>query len=697
MAKKENIDKALRGLDSLNEASREKAVSILARTKDPRVLPALEKAARSDQSIKIRFLAKEGLQEIRMNLTQGANLDVATESTDTKAGPRPINLDRLAKHLTAPEDEKRNQAIKAAMAYLNPAALKVIVPHVRRERNLKVKGNCVLALGILGNREQVPLLLHYLEHNEAHLRACAAAALANVPDVSVYPRLVHSMGDRNQTVRKAAFKSLLRLGKPKLLKLLYKMVVSQHAWMRFAAARACGKFKSLQILEVLGVALRDDDGNVRKAARASLRRLQRQGMQEAAQLLDDYRRAGGEMTMTDIVLPSAQDLQSPLNDPDARKRLAEIQRIITEKDTSLLQMAKARLDVEDDERVLSSLLIALGRLGGTDADLVATLRRFLASPARRVKASAVEALSAVNSPAVVPLLVPMLQDPDNRVRGNAIVGLKEQSNVDVLNPPRELLTANDRNCKLSAIYAILELQRPEATRLLDLLDEDPDELIRQRVQRARQILADTSLMGAESISGVVESGRLEIPAELIAQAPHQDGIQPSTATGTPLGKLVSESSGKTLAPGVLAASVDEPPAPDGTEADDDDEGGGKGRKDLPGFRTQIDNMFAQAAKEPVAPRKKKDTKPVRAPGRPVEEGLTRENFFDRIKNLFNRGGGEAATGAAPAKTADDGTPQASNIVVICGVAVILFLVFYFVFGSGDEGYGDGEEYDDNDF
>ena len=683
MAKKEKIDKALQGLESLNEASREKAVNLLARTKDPRVLPALERAARSDQSLKIRFLAKEGLQQIRMNLTQGTNLDDGI-GQEAKTGPRPLNLDRLKKHLSDPDAGKRNKAVKAAMAYMNPTALKVLVPHVRRERNLKVKGNCVLSLGILGSKEQIPLLMHYLEHKESHLRACAVLGLSNISEVSVYPRLVHSMGDRSQTVRKAAFKALLRLGKPKLIKLLHKMVLSKHKWMRFSAARACGKFMSLRILKVLAMALRDDSSNVRKVARASLRRLKRQGMQEAEDLLEDYRRAGGDVTMTEISIPSnLHALASPINDDDPRARLAEIQRMMSEKDTTLLDMAKARLSVEEDSRVMASLIMALGKLGG--APLLDLLKPYLSSADRRIKASAVEALSFMNSDDVIPLLVPMLEDSDNRVRGNAIVALKNASQVDVITPLRELVTSDDRNCKLSAIYAILELQRADATGLLKLIENDPDELICQRVNRARQILADTSLMGNEKVVNTVESGRLEIPQELEAQAPSQDDILPSTASGTPLGKLVSEASGKTLAPGIVD-DVSGATASVATEDGDDK----ANKKNLPGFRTQIDNMFAQAAKEPKK-KKKRDTKEVKAPGKPVEEGITRENFIEKIKSFFSRGEEEKKP------EEPDGTPKASNIIVICGVAVVLFLVFYLIFGMGDEGYNDDEVYDDDDF
>ena len=685
MAKKEKIEKALRGLESLNETSREKAVNILARTKDPRVLPALERAARSDQSLKIRFLAKEGLQQIRMNLTQGTNFEGDDSSEESKAGPRPINLERLKKHLSVKDAQKRNKAVKAAMAYMNPTALKVLVPHVRRERNLKVKGNCVLSLGILGGKEQIPLLMHYLEHKESHLRACAVMGLSNISEVSVYPRLVHSMGDRSQTVRKAAFKALLRLGKPKLIKLLNKMVISKHKWMRFSATRACGKFKSVRILKVLAVSLRDDSSSVRKAARASLRRLKRQGMQEAEDLLDEYRRAGGEMTMTEISIPSnLHALSSPINDDDPKTRLAEIQRMMSEKDTTLLDMAKARLGVEEDSRVMASLIMALGKLGG--APLLGTLKQYLSSQDRRIKASTVEALSFISSPDVVPLLVPMLKDEDNRVRGNAIVALKNAKDVDVITPLRELVTSEDRNCKLSAIYAILELQRPDATALLKTIENDPDELICQRVSRARQILADTSLMGNEKVSSTVESGRLEIPQELMAQAPHSDNILPSTASGTPLGKLVSEASGKTLAPGYVDDESGATASPASLESSQ--EGGSK--KNLPGFRTQIDNMFAQAAKEPKK-KKKKDTKEVKAPGKPVEEGITRENFVEKIKGFFSGGEEEKKEEAV------EGTPKASNIIVICGVAVVLFLVFYLVFGMGEDGYDDDEVYDDDDF
>lgn len=694
---KETIERALQALESPDESVREKAIVLLVRTRSPRALPSLEKVAHTDPSLKIRFLAKEGLQTVRLSLTQEADLEAPAAGPTAAAGPRPIDLERLAKLLGDEDPKVRIKATKAAMAYMNPQALRVLLPHVKRERNLKVKGNVVLALGLLGGRDQLPLLLHYLEHKEPHLRARAAQGLCNIPDVAVYPRLVHSLGDRNAEVRAVAFAALLRLGKPKLVKLLTKMAASPQDWMRLASARACGKFRSSQVLAVLATSLRDQDQRIRRTARASLRRLHRKGMAQAGQLLDDYRRGGGEMTSTELDLPVG--LESPLNDPDARVRLAEVARIMSDRDTSLLDLVRRRIDVDDDERVKASLLLALGKLGGPAS--MGELQRFLADPQRRIRASAVEALSFVDDPGVVGLLTPLLHDPDNRTRANAIMALRDAPGVDLIGPLTELATSDDRNCKLSAVYAICELGRPEATALLDLLAADPDELVRRRVEQARTMLADSRLMQPSS-RDAIQSARLDIPQELTAPAPHDEPSPPSTATGSPLSALLSAPSGATEAPNLESAVIAPPkgsrrrtgtasapqtptgPAPAEAAA----EAAPTSRKNQPGMRTQIDALFAKAEEEKDKLKQpRKATREAKAPGKPVEE-VSRTGLLDKVRNFF-------APPAAAAKDAEPGSLQARNIVLLGGAIVILFFAIYFL-ASGSDSYED-ESFDSADF
>jgi len=705
MSSNEKIESALRSLDSLKESAREKAVKVLVRTKDPRVIPALERVGRGDPSLEIRFLAKDGLQTLRLNLTQETNLDEIAGTVPQEPGLRPINLDRLKKFLLDPDVDVRNKAVRSAIAYGNPAALRVLAPHVKRERSVKVKCNIILALGILGDRSHIALLVHYVEHKQPAFRTHAVMGLSYISDVSVYPRLVHCLTDKSQNVRNASFRALVRLGKPKVIKLLLKMSKSSHLWMRLAAARACGKFANHEVLKILAQNLSDPDAKVRKLARASLRKLNRKGMEQAASILDEYKDAGGEMS-TEIELPKRLD--SPINDPDPRCRIAEIQRMIDDKDTGLLDMATVRLGIEEDERVKASLLIGLGRIGGPT--VIATIKPYLATKERRIRASAVEALSHIDSPEIVEILEPMLSDDDNRTRANAIVALVEADDIDVYAALEELVVAEDRNSKLSAIYAILELQNPRATGLLRKLDKDPDELILKKLERARKILADEGLL--RKASGSVESARLEIPQELESPAPSTeskkhaiDGNDRSAST-LHCDRVDTENLAQSVE--LLPEDVEEqlPDRPRsysdsrpsrGTQEAPVDENGdesetapstqSQARKKLPGFRTQIDDMFAKAAVDKIAtPQKKKPTKKQKPAKGPGTEGVSRGQFFDKLASLFKGGDDDSD---------EEKSINVKNIILICAAAVGLGLIVFFLMGD-DSDYGD-DYYDNDDF
>jgi len=669
------IEEAISKLSSLEEKKRVAAVKTLSGTNDPRVIHSLQKVAKGDQSLQIRFLAKEGLQQIRTCLTQKIGIDFTDNSDSTDANVKPINLKKLTDALKAKSASDRNNAVKASMAYLNPQALKVIIPHLKKEREVKVKRNCIMAIGVLGNKDHIPLLLHYLEHKEIHYRLKAIAALANLGEISSYPRLVNSMSDNDKTVRRTALTAVLKLGKPKVLRLFHKMLLSKHKWMKIAATKACGKLKSTKVLKIITIALNDKEEEVKKAARASLRRLNKTGLKGAGKLLEAYKKAGGKVTLDNFSIPSEIDsLSSMLNDESPENRLAEIQRMVEEKDTSLIEMAIVRLDVEKDEHVLCSLIIAIGQLTGEES--IDRISKFLKSDNPRIIASTVEALSFIDSPSIVPLLIPFLKSKDNRICANAIVALKEAPDADFISSLKNLALNSERNHQLSAIYAILEIQTKEAIDILQLMKDSPDKEICERIKKAEEILSDKTFTSKNKIKKSVEQ---EIPKELTINSPEDD----VSTTDTRSQKIVSErdlgetNSGKESSD---KQEVENPtPTDEMNEKDISTSEKKKKDKNQPGFRTQIDQMFNEAEK--IKP-EKKPTKAVKPTNKPKGNGKPTESILDKIRQLFQ---------PAPKTTKADGTPSPSNIIVIMVAVVVVFLIIYTIGG----GFGGGESYDDD--
>jgi HEAT repeat protein len=699
-------------LTSIEEHKRVKAVKFLAGSNDPRVIHSLQKVAEGDQSLQIRFLAKEGLQQIRSNLTQKIGIDFTDNTVKATSNVRPIDVKKLALALQSKSATTRSNAVKAAMSYLNPQALNAIIPHLKVEREIKVKRNCIMALGILGNKDHIPLLLHYLEHKEPHYRLKAISGLSCLTEISTYPRLVNSIDDENKHVRHAALATVLKLGKPKVLKLIYKMVLSKHVWMRIAAAKACGKLKSSQVIKILAACLNDRDEDVKKAARGSLRRLEQQGVKSATKLLEAYKMAGGELTLEDFILPSdIESLSSLLNDEDPKVRNAEIQRMVEEKDTGLIDMAIARLAVEEDKHVKSSLIIAIGRLHGVEA--IESVKPFLKADSPRIVASAVEALSFIDSPSVIPLLIPFLDSEDNRTCANAIVALKDSPEADVIPSLKRLALNDQRNYKLSAIYAILEIHTPEATAILDLMEGSPDAMINERLTKAREILSDTTFSTITRTRSKT-TAQMEIPVELTINSPNEDSGKPVTKQTNALNTssfselndrqrdnlnssdnsnnldnlddteddlddteddLDDSTSDFTDSKEANTPNIDNSPLPESSS----ETNSAKNKSNQPGFRTQIDQMFVQAAKEPTI---KKTAKAVKKPSKDAaKEVISREGLLDKIRNILS------PKDSAPTA---DGATNPSNIIIICAGVVIAFLVIYMLTSGGG-----GDDYEDN--
>ena len=87
-----------------------------------------------------------------------------------------------------------------------------------------------------------------------------------------------------------------------------------------------------------------------------------------------------------------------------------------------------RLKLEKDSKVIASALLALGRAKGDVSLKRSVLESFLTHSDERVRANAVESLTAVTEPRDRGFMFRCLDDKYNRVVGNAIVALWETLN-----------------------------------------------------------------------------------------------------------------------------------------------------------------------------------------------------------------------------------------------------------------------------
>ena len=115
-------------------------------------------------------------------------------------------------------------------------------------------------------------LIRALENENGNVRSKSAWALGEIGDERAILPLIEHLGDVNATTRWKAARSLGNFGK-KALKPLIDALKYENAIVREKAALALGEIGDPDALDVLKIAMQDDDIYVRKSAEESIREI----------------------------------------------------------------------------------------------------------------------------------------------------------------------------------------------------------------------------------------------------------------------------------------------------------------------------------------------------------------------------------------------------------------------------------------
>ncbi len=141
------------------------------------------------------------------------------------------------------------------------------------------------------------------------------------------------------------------------------------------------------------------------------------------------------------------------------------------------------------ERVLAAVVEAVGRIAHPGT--VGFLKKCLRHPCARVRANAVEALTAIeiSERELVEALTPLLEDENNRVVGNAVVALWNTSaRTRALQVATAEVSHSDKWHRASIAYALGEIDTEESVELLfKLLKDDDEDVRRNAVEAVRKL------------------------------------------------------------------------------------------------------------------------------------------------------------------------------------------------------------------
>lgn len=121
--------------------------------------------------------------------------------------------------------------------------------------------------------------------------------------------------------------------------------------------------------------------------------------------------------------------------------------------------------------------------------------------ARGVEVLGEELVNEKDCTVVERLLVPFLEDKNNRVRANAVKALYSHNKELAMRTLRKMVQDRDSWMRLSAAWVLGEIGGPEATKILLTLIEDPDYKVQKRVLKSLVVARTKKEQPSEPIKG----------------------------------------------------------------------------------------------------------------------------------------------------------------------------------------------------
>jgi HEAT repeat protein len=170
----------------------------------------------------------------------------------------------------------RALAAKRLAAFDDPRAVDALVELVRQDDDVDIVCNASDALADIADPRAVPALLDALADRglESTARGCAAASLTAFDDASIYDGLLAAADEADASLRFQALSALGRLGDRRAVPLMIERLSTGFRSDRAAAATGLGRLGDSRAVEPLKRALDDPDSRVRAQAAEALRALE---------------------------------------------------------------------------------------------------------------------------------------------------------------------------------------------------------------------------------------------------------------------------------------------------------------------------------------------------------------------------------------------------------------------------------------
>ena len=375
-----------------------------------------------------------------------------------------------------------------------PMCLALLRKLILQEKNERVRATVVGVLGQHINDSMIPMFQGLLSDKDPRVQANAIEALGNLNKNTTVGILQPYLYDSNPRVKANAVKAIFRFGDFDVSSTLKEMLASHEKNLRVSAIYAIGEIKLEPYFKNLLGYMKDGDPDVRRNAVVALRKFQKKDF--AIQLIP------------------------MLDDPAPEVRLQAAIGVGELYQEQGVQPLLKRLEKEPAPHIRSNLATIIGKYGKEEH--FPLLLPFLNDEDDRVIGNVIEALQKLKPKqphsGAVTSLRRFLDSSNNRIRANAIRVLWEWGFTDVLDALLKLISGDSPETIMSGMYCIGEvfsLVSHENGNMLKTFDG----ILKTAVEEHRKkFIAKGGAIGDSKVRGLWESSQSAIKAGKLKDA-----------------------------------------------------------------------------------------------------------------------------------------------------------------------------------
>ena len=395
--------------------------------------------------------------------------------------PANQNLERVSRALKSENPKLVNKAFRYIVQY----RLKDFLPKMQKQADQSgssyQKGLVIRLMLSLGGDVYFREIAAFLHDDDPRIISTAIEALELIGNTQALGYITQFVTHEHNRVQATAMKALYNLGDQGALRLFLKLIASPHVAYRNSAAYALKEMHIPASIPLLEKLYQDEDESVREKAREGLVYLADEGSSKAKNILIDQ--------------PEKQELETTTGERTSEDWIESIRHALESQDKQSLEIFLTRLkgsngESEKDEKVMASLIMGIGRLGGQKQAPV--LQPYLQHPNTRIRANAVEALGLLLPAGKRKCLLPCFEDQNNRVIGNTILTLIHDFDPEACTALSEIAQSSNMLDQLTAVYCIGALGEERNLQLSEYLLESAYTEVREKMIRVLEALGEDS-------------------------------------------------------------------------------------------------------------------------------------------------------------------------------------------------------------